>query len=79
MRVQEEEIPKTKFRTRYSNYEFLVMPFELTNAPAVCMDVMDMVCKSYLDEFVIVFIDYILIYSQTKEENSQHVQILWNC
>ncbi|GJS01915.1 putative reverse transcriptase domain-containing protein [Tanacetum coccineum] len=76
LRVREEDIPKTAFRTRYGHYEFQVMPFGLTNAPAVFMDLMNRVCKPYLDKFVIMFIDDILIYSKSKEEPEEHLKLI---
>ncbi|GKC39838.1 putative reverse transcriptase domain-containing protein [Tanacetum coccineum] len=74
--VHEEDIPKTAFMTRYGHYEFQVMPFGLTNAPAVFMDLMNRVCMSYLDKFVIIFIDDILIYSKNKEEHEGHLKLI---
>ncbi|GJX21779.1 putative reverse transcriptase domain-containing protein [Tanacetum coccineum] len=76
LRVQEDGIPRMVFRTRYGHYEFQVMPFGLTNALAVFMDLMNRVCKSYLDKFVIVFIDDILIYSKNKEEHEEHLKLI---
>ncbi|GJU49798.1 putative reverse transcriptase domain-containing protein [Tanacetum coccineum] len=78
LRVRNEDIPKTAFRTRYEHYEFQVMPFGLTNAPDVFMDLINRVCKPYLDKFVILFVDDILIYSRNKEEqyHANHLRII---
>ncbi|GJS69762.1 putative reverse transcriptase domain-containing protein [Tanacetum coccineum] len=76
LRVREEDIPKTAFRTRYKHYEFRVMPFGLTNTPAVFMDLINRVCKSYLDKFVIVFIDDVLIYSHNEKEHEERLKTI---
>nr|GEY82516.1 putative reverse transcriptase domain-containing protein [Tanacetum cinerariifolium] len=76
LRVREEDIPKTAFRIRYRHFEFTVMPFGLTNAPAIFMDLMNRVCKPYLDKFIIVFIDDILIYSKSEEEHEVHLKTI---
>nr|GEW56871.1 putative reverse transcriptase domain-containing protein [Tanacetum cinerariifolium] len=76
LRVHEEDIIKTAYRTRYGHFEFTVIPYGLTNAPTVFMDLMSRVCKPYLDKFVIVFIDDIVIYSRYKEEHEVHLKIV---
>ena len=75
LRVRDEDIPKTAFHTRYGHYEFLVMSFGLSNAPTIFIDLINVVFREYLDYFVIVVIDDILIYSKTKEEREYHLRL----
>jgi hypothetical protein len=74
MRIKGQDVPKTAFRTRYGHFEFLVLPFGLTNAPTLFMDLMNRVFQPYLDKFVVVFIDDILVYSKSYEEYEQHLR-----
>ena len=76
LRVKEEDIPKTSFRTRYGYFEFTLMPFGLTNAPTAFMDLMNRVFQPYLDRFVVVFVVDILIYSQSEVEHEDHLRIV---
>ncbi|KAJ0623131.1 putative nucleotidyltransferase, Ribonuclease H [Helianthus annuus] len=76
LKIADEDVPKTSFRTRYGHYKFLVIPFGLNNAPAVFMDPMNRVCIPYLDKFMIVFIDDILIYLLTIKDHEQHLKMI---
>jgi hypothetical protein len=76
VRIKDEDINKTTFRTRYGHYEFTVVPFGLSNAPVVFMCLMNGVFREYLDKFVIVFLDDILVYSKSEEEHEQHLRMV---
>ena len=76
MRIKSGAVPKTAFRTRYGHYEFLVMSFGLTNTPAAFMDLMNQVFRLYLDQFMVVFIDEILVYSRNEEEHALHLRLV---
>ncbi|XP_070660523.1 uncharacterized protein [Malus domestica] len=76
LKIKDEDVPKTAFKTRYRHYEFLVMPFGLTNAPAAFMRLMNEVFQQYLDKFVIVFIDDILVYSKSKADHIRHLNLV---
>jgi hypothetical protein len=76
IRVKAEDIPKTAFRTTYGHYEYSIMPFGVTNAPGVFMEYMNCIFHPYLDKFVVVFIDDILIYSKFEEEHAEHLRIV---
>ena len=76
LKIREEDVPKSTFCSRYGHYEFLIMPFGLTNAPAVFMDLMNRVFQQYLDSFVMVFIDDILVYYKNEEERRHHLRLV---
>ena len=74
--MKEADIPKTAFRTRYELCEFMVMPFGVTNAPTFFMDLMHRIFSPFLDKFVVIFIDDILIYSKTEQEHEEHLRVV---
>jgi hypothetical protein len=76
LKVRESDIPKTAFTTRYGLFEYTVMSFGLTNAPAYFMNLMNKVFMKFLDKFVVVFIDDILVYSKTEEEHAEHLRLV---
>jgi hypothetical protein len=76
LKIWESDVPKTAFRTRYGLYEYTVMSFGLTNAPTYFMYLMNKVFMEYLDRFVVVFIDDILIFSKTMEEHGEHLRLV---
>ena len=76
IKIKKEDVPKTAFVSRYGHHEYLVVPFGLTNAPAIFMNLINNIFMKYLDKFVIVFIDDILIYSKDKEEHAKHLKIV---
>ncbi|KAG8503335.1 hypothetical protein CXB51_001291 [Gossypium anomalum] len=76
LRVKESDVPKIAFKMRYDHYEFLVVPFGLKNVPVVFMDLMNRIFRPYLDKFVVVFIDNILIYSKGETEHAEHLRMI---
>ncbi|KAF5472032.1 hypothetical protein F2P56_008781 [Juglans regia] len=76
LKIKDQDIPKTVFQTHYGHFEFIVMPFGLTNAPTTFMNWMNRICRQYLDSFMIVFIDDILVYSRSDEEHRGHLGII---
>jgi hypothetical protein len=76
VKVKEEDIPKAAFNTRYEHFEFVVMPFGVTNAPATFMDLKHRVFQPYLDRFVVIFIDYILVFSRDTQEHAEHLRLV---
>ena len=76
LRIKPDDIAKTAFRTRYEHFEYVVMPFGLTNVPAAFMNLMNRAFKPFLDEFIIIFIDDILVYSKSEEEHEKHLRMV---
>ena len=76
LRILEADVPNTAFNSRYEYFEFAIIAFGLTNAPSVFIDLMHRIFKSYLDQFVVVFIDDILVYSKSQEDHERHLRIV---
>ena len=76
MRIKKEDVPKTAFNSRYGHFEFMVMPFRLTNAPVAFMDLMHRVFKPYVNQFVVIFINDILVYSKMRENHEYHLRVV---
>jgi hypothetical protein len=79
LRIKEGDIPKTAFQTRFGHYKFVVVPFRLTNAPTIFMSLMNGIFQKYLDRFVQVFLDDILIYSKNEREHEEHLRAVLSC
>lgn len=76
LKIKVEQIPQSTFRTRYGHFQFLVMPFGLTNALVTFLNLMNRVFQGFLDRFIVVFIDHILIYSKSQQEREENLRLV---